>query len=232
MPDRLQDRVTRLISGTAHALIDRMENLSPEATMAQTIREIEQVITELRDEIGTIEATKHQLTLRLSKLTSERKELSTKAELAVQEQRDDLATACLEKQTLIEDQLPVLQQNLAHQQERSRDCEQSLCALLARKQERQSLLSEYLASQRNAPRLNEESLENSMSSGTRKRDEKVERAESTFDRVMARESGLSSFTAICGHAMKLQEISDLQRKKRIDERLAELKSKQHNGKTT
>ena len=112
MPDSLQDRVARLISGTAHALMDKVEGLAPEATMAQAIREIEQVIGEVRGELGRIEATKHQLTLRLAKLAGEHEELAGKAELAVQEKRDDLAAACLEKQTLIEDQLPVLEQAL------------------------------------------------------------------------------------------------------------------------
>lgn len=218
MPDSLQDRVARLISGTAHALMDKVEGLAPEATMAQAIREIEQVIGEVRGELGRIEATKHQLTLRLAKLAGEHEELAGKAELAVQEKRDDLAAACLEKQTLIEDQLPVLEQALATQRERAGECEGYLRALLARKQERETLLHEFLA----ARRQNAETAgESSRPSHTRA--DKVERAEAAFDRVMARETGVLGFAGASGDAMKLKEIDDMQRRKRIDERLALLK---------
>lgn len=218
MPDSLQERVTRLISGTAHALMDKVEGLAPEATMAQAIREIEQVIGEVRGELGRIEATKHQLTLRLAKLAGEHEELAGKAELAVQEQRDDLAAACLEKQTLIEDQLPVLEQALAAQRERAIECEGYLRALLARKQERETLLHEYLAARRERAETMGDTPHVYPS-----RTDKVERAEAAFDRIMARETGVLGLAGASGNAMKLKEIDDLQRRKRIDERLALLK---------
>jgi phage shock protein A len=216
MSDSLQDRVARLISGSAHALLDKVEELAPEAVLAQAIRDIDQVIGEVRAELGRVEAAKHQLVTRLSKLTDEHEDLSGKAELAIQEQRDDLATACLERQTLIEDQLPVLQQNLQTQRELSLECESYLRALMARKQERSQVLAEFLASRRqqNTP-------------GQRPRqdmhEQRVDRAESAFDRVMARETGVHGYSTNQGDAMKLKELADLQRKKRIDERLNTLK---------
>ncbi|GLQ97164.1 PspA/IM30 family protein [Dyella mobilis] len=231
MPDSLQDRVARLISGTAHAFVDRMENLAPEATMAQAIREIEQVASEVRGELGTIEAAKYQLVLRLGKLTSEHEELRGKAELAIKEQRDDLAIACLERQTLIEDQLPVLQQSLASQRERAQECERYVRALLARKHERESMLNGYLAIRRSIPRNVGDSESNPYTS-ERQRHEKVEEAESAFDRALAQEPGSKSISGTTSDTMKLREISELHRKKRIDERLTELKYEQSNGKAT
>jgi phage shock protein A len=218
MPDSLQDRVARLISGTAHALMDKVEGLAPEATMAQAIREIEQVVAEVRGELGRIEASKHQLTVRLARLAGEHEELAGKAELAVQEQRDDLAAACLEKQTLIEDQLPVLEQALATQRERAVECESYLRALLARKQERETLLHEFLAARRRTVEAAGDAP-----ASAHARTDKVERAESAFDRVMARETGVLGLAGVPGDAMKLKEMDDLQRRKRIGERLALLK---------
>lgn len=217
MSDSLQDRVVRLISGSAHALLDKVEGIAPEATLAQAIREIEQVIDEVRTELGRIEAAKHQLATRLGKLAGEHEDLTGKAELAVQQDRDDLATACLERQTLIEDQLPVLQQNLETQRERAVECESYLRALIARKQERETILAEFIATRRrnDAP---------GQAPAHSEREGRVDRAESAFNRVMARETGVVGFGTAPGDAMKLKELADLQRRKRIDERLAQLKN--------
>lgn len=216
MSDSLQDRVVRLISGSAHALLDKVEGLAPDAVLAQAIREIDQVIDEVRMELGRIEASKHQLATRLGKLAGEHEDLSAKAELAVQEQRDDLAVACLERQTLIEDQLPVLEQNLAAQRERGMECESYLRALMARKEEREAILAEFVATRRR-----EDAPGQAPSHGAR--EGRVNRAESAFERIMARETGVVGFGTAPGDAMKLKELADMQRRKRIDERLAALK---------
>ena len=202
--------------GGAHALIDKVEGLAPEATMAQAIREIDEVLGEVRAELGRIEATKHQLATRLAKLAGEHEDLGEKAELAVRENRDDLAAACLERQTLIEDQLPVLEQSLQTQRERGQECEGYMRALIARKQEREQLLNEYIHSRRTP-----ESSETGHS--PRGQEHRVDRAESAFDRAMARATGVLGYAGDPGDAMKLKEIADLQRRKRIDERLGALK---------
>lgn len=219
MSDTLQDRVVRLISGSAHALLDKVEGLAPEAVMAQAIREIDQVVAEVRAEFSRIEASKHQVATRLAKLAGEHEDLAAKAELAVLEGRDDLAAASLERQTLIEDQLPVLQQNLVDHGERARQCESYLRALLARKQEREAILAEFLAARREATQAGTAS-EDSPTDHERR----VGRAESAFDRVVARETGIVNLATAPGDAMKLKELAELQRRRRIEDRLSALKA--------
>lgn len=218
MSDTLQDRVVRLISGSAHALLDRVEGLAPEATLAQAIREIDQVIAEVRTEFGRIEAARHQVATRLAKLAGEHEDLAAKAELAIHEGRDDLAAASLERQTLIEDQMPVLQQNLAEHGERAVQCESYLRALLARKQEREAILAEFIAAQRDAARPSNASADAVDHEG------RVSRAESAFDRVVARQTGIVNLATAPGDAMKLRELAELQRRRRIEERLLALKA--------
>jgi len=218
MSDTLQDRVVRLVSGGAHALLDKVEGLAPEATLAQAIREIDQVIAEVRAEFGRIEAARHQVATRLAKLAGEHEDLAAKAELAVQEGRDDLAAASLERQTLIEDQLPVLQQNLAEHGERAVQCESYLRALLARKQEREAILAEFIAAQRDAAKPSNGSTE------TVDHESRMSRAESAFDRVVARQTGIVNLATAPGDAMKLRELAELQRRRRIEERLLALKA--------
>lgn len=219
MVDTLQDRVVRLISGSAHALLDKVEGLAPDAMLAQAIREIDQVVAEVRAEFGRIEAAKHQVATRLAKLAGEHEDLAAQAEMAVLEGRDDLAAASLERQSLIEDQLPVLQQNLAEHGERARQCESYLRALLARKQEREAILAEFLASRREATQPTPV-VKNAGSD----HEGRVGRAESAFDRVLARETGIVGLATSPGDAMKLKELAELQRRRRIEERLSALKA--------
>jgi phage shock protein A len=216
MADSLQDRVARLVMGSAHALIDKVEGMAPEAVMAQAIREIDEVLGEVRVELGRIEATKHQLATRLAKLAGEHEDLGEKAELAIREGREDLATACIERQTLIEDQLPVLEQSLQTQRERAQECEGYMRALMARKQEREQLLNEFIQSRRAATAPDNPAA-------PRRQEHRVDQAETAFDRAMARATGVLGYAGDQGDAMKLKEIADLQRKKRIDERLGALK---------
>lgn len=59
MKETISTRVTRLVSGSLHALLDAMEQAAPEAAMAQAIREVEQVIDEVRAELGRVLASRH-----------------------------------------------------------------------------------------------------------------------------------------------------------------------------
>jgi phage shock protein A len=52
---------------------------------------------------------------------------------------------------------------------------------------------------------------------------RVEDARSAFDRVLARQVGVTVLSTAQGDAQKLNELQDLARQNRIDERLAQLK---------
>ena len=103
MADSISTRVARIIGGSVHALLDTVENAAPEAVMNQAIREVDQVIDEVRAELGRAEAGKHLVTTQLNKLNTESERLSSQVELAMEQRRDDLARAGLEKQINIED---------------------------------------------------------------------------------------------------------------------------------
>ena len=59
MADSLKTRVGRVIAGGVHALLDKIEDLSPQAAMEQAIREADGVIDEVRHELGTVSANRH-----------------------------------------------------------------------------------------------------------------------------------------------------------------------------
>lgn len=57
MADSLKNCVGRVIAG-GHALIDRIENQAPAATMQQSIREADAVIDDVRHELGLVSANR------------------------------------------------------------------------------------------------------------------------------------------------------------------------------
>jgi phage shock protein A len=216
MPESIASRVGRIIAGATHALIDRAENLAPEAVMAQSIRDIEQVIAEVRIDLGKAEAAKHLVLAQLAKLQDEHSRLSSQIDTAITQERDDLAQAALAKQVDIEDSLPVLQKSLDEQNQRAEALEGHILALLAKRRELAQVLAEYR-------RQTEETA--AAPAATSDRQGRVEQAEAVFERVLSNGLGVSGLAAGAAEdAAKLRELLELQKTTRIAERLAALKA--------
>ncbi|HEX8962590.1 MAG TPA: PspA/IM30 family protein [Rhodocyclaceae bacterium] len=217
MADTIATRVSRIIAGGAHALLDKAENLAPEAVMAQSVREIDQVIAEVRVDLGKAEAGKHLVLSQMAKLNGEHEKLAEQVELAVSQERDDLAAAAIGRQADIEDLLPVLQKSLDEQSERSKELESYVVALLAKKRELEQVLADYqatLASQAASP----------APPGGSGRQARVDDAESSFGRVLARQTGAGLVSGVAADAGKLKDLAEMQRTNRIAERLAAIKA--------
>lgn len=218
MAETIATRVARIIAGGAHALLDKAENLAPDAVMAQAIREVEQVAAEVRVDLGKAEAAKHLVLSQMARLNAEHEQLGEHIETAVAHNRDDLATAAIGRQADIEDLLPVLQKSLDEQTEHSKELESYIVALLAKKRELDQVLADYQASK--ASQLAAPSL-----AGTADRQARVDDAESSFGRVLGRQTGAAGVaTGITADAGKLRELAEMQRSNRIAERLAAIKA--------
>lgn len=223
MADTVATRVARIIAGGTHALLDKAEDLAPDAIMAQSIREIEQVVAEVRVDLGKTEAAKHLILSQMSKLNGEHEKLAEHVETAVTQSRDDLATAAIGRQADIEDFLPVLQKSLDEQTEKAKEFESYLLALQAKKRELEQMLTEFLAA--SADRGNPVTAQ----ADGKSRESKVEGAEASFGRVLARQTGVAGISmAVSQDAAKLKELADMQRNNRIAERLAALKAARNN----
>jgi phage shock protein A len=223
MTDTIASRVTRVIGGSVHALLDAVENATPEASMAQAIREVEEAIDEVRSELGRVEAVKHLATSSLNKLNTQKETLGEHIEIAMGKGDETLARAGIAKQIDIDDQIPVLQRSLQDAIGRGNELEGYIAALLAKKREMESALQDYIAAQKaaSAPAAA------NTSSGTIQG--RVDRAGSAFDRVMTRQTGLAGMNAAVNpDAAKLRELQEMARSHRIDERLAALKAAQTN----
>lgn len=218
MADTIATRVSRIIAGGAHALLDKAEGLAPDAMMAQSIREIDQVIAEVRVDLGKAEAAKHLVLSQMAKLNAEHEKLAEQVETALALDRDDLAGAAIGRQADIEDLLPVLQKSLDEQSERGKEFESYIVALLAKKRELDQVLADYQASLA-SPAATASPL------GASERQMRVEDAASSFGRVLARETGAAPLaTGVGADAGKLRDLAEMHRSNRIAERLAAVKA--------
>jgi phage shock protein A len=225
MADTIASRVTRVIGGSVHALLDAVENAAPETSMAQAIREVDQAVDEVRSELGRVEAVKHLATSGLNKLNTQKESLGEQIEIAMAKGDEGLARAGIAKQIDIDDQIPVLQSSLQDAIGRGNELEGYIAALLAKKREMESALQDFIAAHAASTAAGPPGSPAS-SNATQ---DKVDRAGSAFDRVLARQTGIAAaVSAVNTDAAKLRELQELARNHRIDERLAALKATHSN----
>ncbi len=224
MKEKITGRVSRIISGGFNALLDAVENTAPEAVMEQSLREIDDAIAEVRNELGKVIANKHMANSRLMQVNGKCEELAEKIELAVEENRDDLAEIAISQQLDIEAQIPILETQITDLSSSEKELEGYIAALQGKKGEMQEDLRLFKASRKenkvseSGKTVNKEgSIEN-----------KVSRAESAFGRVLENSTGLTpgSGAADRNTAAAMNELEDMSRKNRIQERLAAIKGKQ------
>jgi phage shock protein A len=230
MKESLTSRVGRLISGSFNALVDAVENAVPETVMEEAIREIDGAIDDVRAELGRVVANRHLANTRLMEENRKYESLSENIELAVKESRDDLAEAAIAQQLDIEAQIPVLESTIADCSNQEKELESYITALQAKKREMQDELRQYRESANEASATASGGPQSATEKGSNVAS-KVDKASSTFDRVMEKATGLAaSRTNMDGKtAAKVAELEELAHKNRVQERLAAIKSKMNDN---
>ena len=226
MKESLSGRVGRLISGSFNALVDAVENAVPELVMEEAIRDIDGVIDEIRVELGRVVANKHLSSTRLMEENNKFEELSANIELAVEKERDDLAEAAISKQLDIELQIPVLESSISDFSSKEKELESYIQALQAKKREMQDDLLQYRELNKEAAAI---SGEGPITSDSTKEsvNVKVEKAESAFDRVLEKATGMAAVqrSTDAKTAAQVAELQEMAHKNRIQERLQSIKNK-------
>jgi len=222
MKEAITSRVGRIISGSFNALVDAVENAAPEVVMEQAIREIDGAIEDVRDELGRVIASKHMANSRLMQVNQKCEDLSGKAELAVTENRDDLAEAAISMQLDMEAQIPILETQIAELSSQEKELEGYVAALQGKKREMNDDLRLYRQSVKEAE---QETRMGTAGSGSDPVGNKVRKAQSAFERIANRQTGLPGAPGVDPKtASRMNELEDLSRKNRIQERLAAVKS--------
>lgn len=222
MSDTLRQRVSRVIAGGAHALLDKIEDAAPVAMLEQSVREVESIADEVRAELGRTVANRHLAQQQHLNLNREHEQLGSAIEQALQSGREDLAKPAIARQIDIEAQLPVLESSLAELASEEKELGGFVDALMGKKREMQKAIADFEKS-REATAI----MGNGGGSGAKSLDAKLQSAQSAFDRTYQRQTGLDAAGrgASLEQAAKLKELGDLVRENKINERLAALKSK-------
>ncbi|CCQ74391.1 PspA/IM30 family protein [Magnetospira sp. QH-2] len=220
MAEGIAGRVGRIISGGVNALVDAVEGAAPEMVLEEAMREVDRVVDDVRAELGKAIAAKHLAGKRLAEKKTKHETLGSQIEVAVAEQRDDLAEAAISHQLDIEAQIPVLEQSIAETGEREKELEGYIAALQARKREMKEELAEFKTARAKAESTTGDADELSGGVGP-----SVDKANATFERVMDNSLGVMGRTPPDAKtANQLQELEQLSRQNRVKERLAALKS--------
>lgn len=222
MSETLKTRVGRVIAGSVHALLDRIEDQAPEAMMEQSIREADAVIDDVRHELGVVSANRHLSQQQHASLNSQHAKLAAQIDEALTGGREDLARAAVARQLDIEAQLPVLETTLGEYTRQEAELQGYVAALLAKKREMQEALSEFRKS-RAAAAATVSSKGGAAGSSAEHRIDSVTGA---FDRIYERQTGLSGTARgnTLQQAAQLKELDDMVRDNKIAERMAQLKA--------
>ncbi|MGB5919450.1 PspA/IM30 family protein [Arcobacter sp.] len=207
MNESITSRVSRLISGSINAIVDKAESLSPELTMKETIREVDSTIDDVKVLLGkeTIELKKTKAQFENEKAKYEK--LTEQIEIAISQERDDLAKPAISRQMDIETQIPILEETVSQIEKNIIKLENYIDALNAKKREMQEELQEFIKITK----------EQKVSSNI---DSNVEKAEEAFSRV---NRGISS-KFLNKDDVQLAELDKLTRDNRVAERLQSLKA--------
>jgi phage shock protein A len=222
MADTLRQRVSRVIAGGAHALLDKIEDAAPVAMLEQSVREVEGIADEVRFELGRTVANRHLAQQRHLNLNKEHEQLGVSIHEALANSREDLAKPAIARQIDIEAQLPVLESSLADLAFQEKELTGFVDALMGKKREMQTAIHDFEQSRNHADSAAARGAGTSTPVGA-----KLHAAQSAFDRTYQRQTGLDTASrgASLEQAAKMKELGDLVRDNKINERLAALKAK-------
>lgn len=221
--ETLSNRVIRLLSASAHSVLDNLEGRNPEAMMNQFIRELDDAIGEIATGLGRDEAAKHLATTSIARQNNEIEVLAERIELAVKGGQDEAASAGIAKQLDLEDTIAALHRSLDDATGRAAEHEKTLLGLRAKRREMESALRAFLATQARSGSPGGGSV--GAGAGVSGSRDKAEKAEAGFNRTMARATGVDGAVASSdADPTQLKALETMQRNHRIAERLARVKA--------
>jgi phage shock protein A len=220
MADSLKTRVGRVIAGGVHALLDRIEDQAPESVMEQSIRDADNVINDVRHELGMVAANRHLSQQQHATLNGQHAKLAEQIDQALAQSREDLTRAAVARQLDIEAQLPVLENTLAELARQEGELQSFVSALLAKKREMTEALSDF----RKSRATTAAQAPGGAVGGAA--EQQINAVTGAFDRVYERQTGLTGTAknSSLQQAAQLKELDDLVRDNKIAERMAQIKA--------
>ncbi len=221
MNNSLASRVARVIASSVHAIVDRIEDIAPIQVLEQSVRELDDVTNEVRTELGQAIANRHLLQQQHQKLNSEHEALHDSIGLALKSNKDELAKNGISRQLDIEAQLPILETSLGESVAREQQLTGYVDALLGKKREMHAAIKDLQEALQRAQQMPSAHAVNTNSTQS-----KVQAIQDNFDRSYERQSnGLNNASGTnLEQSTQLNELNDLVRQKKINDRLALIKA--------
>lgn len=216
MPESIFIRVHRVLSATVEDAMTALERASGTSLMREAIRQVARAADEVRteqaanaDRVADARRQQEQIRARLA-------ELDDKARYALGKERDDLAGAAVSHQLDLEAEVARLDRVQAEAAEDAVRLDECAAALAARKAKMERELAAFEAlQQQDGPGAKAVRRDRALQ-------EKADRAQETFERVMAGSGGAAAGRADPHEA----EIDALRRKDAVETRLAAMRTAQ------
>lgn len=214
-------RFTDIINSNINSILDKAED--PEKMVRLIIQEMEETLVEVRTQSAKLIADKKELNRKVDRLAGEAGDWESKAEIALEKGREDLARAALkEKQNAeeacatVESDLEVIDHNLAKLSDDIALLQQKLADAKARQK---------------ALIVRGRTAQSRMGVKRQIHDVNIDEAMSRFDRYERRIDDLEGEVEAydLGQKSLSDEISELQNDEKVDEELARLKAKMSEG---
>jgi phage shock protein A len=142
MNEGILARMGRLIAGLANAAVDKAEGSNKIIVVEQALKEIDQAADEARTDLGKVRAEEYRILSRRDEIVTDIKSLDEKIQLAISEDRENLAKAGVARQIDLESQLAALDKALADVRSNLEEGQQALQAVLATRREADARLAE------------------------------------------------------------------------------------------
>jgi len=219
MKESTRTRIGRILTGTAHGLIKAVEGLAPLTVMEQAIREVDNAIDDVRADLGSTIADKHQITKAVTQLNAEHLELEEQIGIALSQGKEPLAKAGLSRQVDIEDQLPTLENQIKTIKEQEDELNTAITSLIAKRNHMEQELSELKLKEAQQAGFDASGDEFGETSSIYA----AERAISAFDRVLKEENSVGSLGASTQDQKDLLELAKISKEAKIQAKLNALK---------
>lgn len=210
-------RVRRVLSASAEDAVDALERASGTGVMREAIRQVARALDDVRTEQEAVAARVAQAKRQQGQIRDRIADLDEKARFALGKGRDDLAEAALATQLDLEAQVKRFDAVQAEAAEQAIRLDQCTSALAARKTQMEKELAAFEAAQPadalggDGPTRRDQALQR-----------KVDRAQETFERVMAGGGGAAAGRADPQEA----EIDALRKSAALADRMAALRAAQ------
>lgn len=142
MNEGILARMGRLIAGLANAAIDKAEGSNKIIVVEQALKEIDKAADEARNDLGKVRAEEYRIISRRDEIVADIESLDEKIQLAISEDRENLAKVGIARQIDLESQLAALDKALADVRSNLEEGQQALQAVLATRREAEARLAE------------------------------------------------------------------------------------------